>query len=320
MKRAICLRYLILAALLALALQAVSVFADDNIVFDDYVNGMAETEVDEDFASETDASADEVYQENNDGDDTYISNNGTVFRIPRVADTTPRIYDFAGLYSEDEIRDLTEKIRSVEEDKNADVIILTADDVPRDAYYSVETSMRYARQFLIDNHFKENSFICIIDMSNRVFWAVGYGKYGTERYSGWGQKVYDMVKSSLTNRDYDYAARIYIDQIKRLDNPLMAAIPTALSLIISGVLSLIGMLGFNMHHKSSQPSKANTPAVHVDAYRSVKHDEHYLGTTVHRRHIERYTGSGGGGGGGGFSGGGFSSGSGGSSSGGGGHF
>lgn len=313
------LQFLFALLLLSVHLLAAPVFAEDTeIVFDDYVEGMAETEVDEDLPDT--ASQDTVYAENNDGDDTYISNNGTVFQIPRVSDTSGRIYDFAGLFTEEEKTSLTEKIRQVEEDKDADILILTSEDVPRDAYYGTETSMRYARQFLIDNSFRENSFIAIIDMSNRVFWAVGYGTYGSEKYAGWGQKVYDLVKSDLSDQSYGSAARTYIREIERLDNPLMAAVPTALSLIVSGVLTLLGMLGFSIHHTSSQPSKANTPAINVLGYRSRAHNEHYLRTTVHRRHIERVHSSGGGGGGGGFSGGGFSSGSGGSHSGGGGHF
>ena len=311
---------------------------NDTIVFDDYANttpaaqggsgsgaeedlyeaGMEDTVVDNDYSAT--APQDYAYEENNDGDDTYVSNDGTTFRIPRVSDTTPRIYDYSDLFTEAEEAELTERIRKIEKDKNADILVLTSDDVPRDAYYSTETSMRYARQFLIDNHFKEDSFICIIDMNNRVFWAVGYGKYGTQKYSGWGTKVYEKVKSDLSDRAYAPAVRTYIRMIDRLDNPLLAAIPTALSVIVSAVLSFLTMLGFTVKHNSTQPSKANTPPVVVEQYRTIDHDEDYLGTTVTRRRIVRESSGGGGGGGGGFSGGGFSSGSGGSYSGGGGHF
>ena len=305
---------------------AAAVPGQDEITFDEYVTqnasdgdaaGMQATVVDEEAPAH--ATEDEVYQENNDGDDTYISNNGTVFQIPRPADTSARVYDYAGLFTEEEKQKLTEKINKIQDAKDVDIVILTSNDVPLDAYYSVDTSMRYARQFLVDNGFKENSFISIIDMNNRVFWTAGYGTYGDKKYSGWGQKVYDLVKDNLTSKDYYDAQKIYLDQINRLDNPLMAAIPTFFSLVISTVLSLLTLLGFTMHHSGSQPSKANTPPVKVMGYKSLQHDKHYLGTTVHRRHINRSSG-GGGGGGGGFSGGGFSSGSGGSHSGGGGHF
>ncbi len=298
-----------------------TVFPDSGeIVFDDYVGGMTGTVVDDTVSGQT--TQDDAYAENNDGDDTYISNDGTVFQIPRVSDKEARIFDYAGLFTADETASLAESIRKVEDSKNADIVILTSDDVPRDAYYSTDTSMRYARQFLVDNGFKEDSFICIIDMNNRVFWTAGYGTYGTEKYTGWGQKVYDLVKDDLSEKRYAPAAKTYIGQVDRLDNPLLAAIPTPFSILISGVMTVLGLLGFNMHHSLTQPSKANTPPVKVVTYKSRKHDEHYLGTTVHRRHIPRSNGGGGfsGGGGGGFSGGGFSSGSGGSHSGGGGHF
>ena len=327
------------------------VWAKDEVVFDDYVNsaggasgsvsaestasanssgeapdnynqeesaGMTDTVVDANAGSSY--SEDQVYAENNDGDDTYISNNGTVFQIPRPKDTSARVYDYAGLFTDEEIRKLEEEISKLDEKKDADILILTSNDVPLDAYYSTETSMRYARQFLVDNGFKDDSFICIIDMNNRVFWACGYGKYGDKKYSGWGQKVYELVRQKMSDKNYYDAMQIYLKEINRLDNVLLALIPTPLSLIISAALAFLVILIFVIRHGTSQPSKATTPPVEALSYQRIRHNKTHLGTTVHRRHIDRSSHSGGGGGGGGFSGGGFSSGSGGSHSGGGGHF
>ena len=317
---------LLLSLVLPVFLMSFTVFAETGVNFDDYVSegasdgdsaGMDQTVVDQ--SNNEAVSQNSADAENNDGDDTYINNNGITFQIPRVSDNSKRVYDFAGLMTDEQVRDLEDRIARLEEKKGADIVILTSNDVPLDAYYSTDTSMRYARQFLLDNGFQDDSFICIVDMNNRVFWAVGYGKYGTQKYSGWGTKVYDKVKNRLSSKDYWVAMKMYLDQIERLDNPLMAAIPTALSLVISAIATLVVLLGFNIRHSSTQPSKANTPPVKVQNYRSLHHDKHYLGTTVHRRHIPRSSG-GGHSGGGGFSGGGFSSGSGGSFSGGGGHF
>ena len=336
----------VLCMLLTVLIVSLSVFTvagDDNIVFDDYVsnsqNSASGTDSEDDNADDADGSAENEgsdtsagytgsgnssakseYEENNDGDDTYISNNGTVFKIPRPEDKTARVYDYAGLFTDAQKEALTEKIRSIEESKKADIVILTSKDVPKDAYDSMETTMRYARQFLVDNGFKENSFVCLLDMNNRVFWVCGYGEYGDVKYSDFGQDTANKAQNSLVDGDYYKSMMIYLDEVNRLGNMMMAAIPTPLSLLISAVLAVVAVLIMNSMHNTTQPSKKNAPLPEVLNYESRHHDKKFLGTTVHRRHIERNNGSRGGGGGGGFSGGGFSSGSGGSHSGGGVHF
>ena len=150
----------VLCMLLTVLIVSLSVFTvagDDNIVFDDYVSNSQHsaggTDSADDHADETadnegtdtsggyagsgTSSAKSEYEENNDGDDTYISNNGTVFRIPRSADKTARVYDYAGLFTDAQKEALTKKIRSIEESKKADIVILTSRDVPKDAYDSI---------------------------------------------------------------------------------------------------------------------------------------------------------------------------------------
>ena len=254
-----------LLTVLMISLSVFTVAGDDNIVFDDYVsnsqNSASGTDSEDDNADDADGSAENEgsdtsagytgsgnssakseYEENNDGDDTYISNNGTVFKIPRPEDKTARVYDYAGLFTDAQKEALTEKIRSIEESKKADIVILTSKDVPKDAYDSMETTMRYARQFLVDNGFKENSFVCLLDMNNRVFWVCGYGEYGDVKYSDFGQDTANKAQNSLVDGDYYKSMMIYLDEVNRLGNMMMAAIPTPLSLLISAVLAVIGTI------------------------------------------------------------------------------
>ena len=325
-----------IAALSAVFL-AVSVLcaADDSpIVFDDYVlettqadEAYSEPDYDEEAAFEetsgasSGTAASDEYDENNDGDDTYISNNGTVFRIPRVKDRSERVFDYRGIWTAQQQEELKRRIAKLEEQKKCDIIILVPKNVPYDVRNGTETSQKYIRQFYIDNDFAEDGVGFLIDLDNRVLWTIGHGKYVTEKYVDFTEKVYNDTLSAAKRGDFFAAADVFLDDFSAYGNILAAAVPTPFSLLLGALIAVIGMLITNAKHKSTQPSRAATPALEVRNYRSLKHDEHYLGTTVSRRHIERHSGGGGSGGGfsGGFSSGGFSSG-GGSFSGGGGKF
>ena len=306
--------------------------ADSPIVFDDYVG---ETTAAQEAYSEPDYSETDAFEgaqdtgvsgasaetENNDGDDTYISNNGTVFRIPRVKDPSERVFDYRGIFTESQQQALREKIAALEAKKKCDIIILIPDSVPLDIRNGTETSQKYMRQFYIDNHFAEDGAGFLIDLDNRVLWTIGHGKYVTQKFVDFTQVVYEDTLSAAKRGDFYSAARVFLEDFDSFGNVAKAAVPTPFSLILSGFAALLGMLGFNAKHKHTQPSRSTTPPLAVQNYKVISHQENYLGTTVSRRRIVHRDNSGGGGGGfhGGFSSGGFSSG-GGSFSGGGGKF
>ena len=260
---------------------------------------------------------DDAYAENNDGDDVYISNNGTRFRIPRVRDPGERIFDYASILSDGGKEEMRAKIAALQERLDADVIILTSEEVPEDAYYGSETSGKYCRQFYIDNRFREDAFCFLIDLNNRVMWTAGHGRFAEAKYSELADKIYDACLPPAKQGDYNAVADTFLDYIDRVENPVRAIKPTPVSLIVSSVLSLLGIFGLVLNHRGTQPSAGNTPAIKVNRFTRKNHHEHYLGTTVTRIHIPKSTG--GKGRGGGFSSGGFSSG-GGHFSGGGGKF
>ena len=324
----------ICSALVLSNMTAGKVRADDSpIVFDEYVGETtaASEPYSEPEYSENDAFEDEspdysqetqtnTEEENNDGDDTYISNDGTVFRIPRVSDSSERVFDYRGILTEEEQDSLRARIAKLEERKKCDIIILIPENVPIDIRNGTETSQKYIRQFYIDNGFAEDGTGFMIDLDNRVLWTVGHGKYADTKFVSFTEEVYRDTLSAAKRGDFYAAASVYLDDFDAYQNLAKAMIPTPLSLLISAAAAIIGMLIFNAKHNSSQPSRAATPPLKVGNYRVLNHRENYLGTTVSRRRIIRHNDSGGGGGfSGGISSGGFSSG-GGSFSGGGGHF
>ena len=266
--------------------------------------------------------ASSAYDENHDGDDTFVSNNGTTFRMPAV-DNSERIFDFAGLLTDSDKDGLMSLIEKAEEEKKIAIIVLTSEDIPEDRYNSSETTKNYLTEFYVFNQFPEDGFAFVVDMKNRWLYTVGHGRYGDSSYNDTCTAISEAAMKPAKSGDYPGAVRTFVQEIHKLDNVLYKLIPTPLSLIISGVISGIVLLVLALKHRSSQPSAANVPALSANGYRKIRHDVNYLGTTRTRRHIERSSPSSGGGGfssgGGGSSGGGFSGG-GGSFSGGGSRF
>ena len=156
----------------------------------------------------------ESYKENNDGDSVYISNDGSVFEIPRLKNAESGIYDYASLFTNDEKEVLTDLIND-RIDKNVDIVVYTSDTIPSDKYDSMETTSKTARQFLVDNSFNDDSFICCIDLNNTTFWVCGYGIYGEEKYRGWGDSVCEIATPYLNDGDFAEAVKIYINEARK---------------------------------------------------------------------------------------------------------
>jgi|GEM_PF-1951127 uncharacterized membrane protein YgcG len=257
-------------------------------------------------------------------DNTYTTNSGESVTIPTIDDTSASVYDYAGLFSDDEKEVLESEAQDLESSKDCDIIILTADNIPADAEDSSKTTEQYAQQFYIDNWLSAdgsddsaNAMIFVIDMSNRWILATGHGKYASEKYADWEDKTENAVYTYASDGDYYGCADAFLARFKKLDNPVYALVPTGGSIAASAVITVLVLLIIVLVHSKSQPSKATTPPVRETKYTPLRHDKHFLGTTVTSHRIPKDTGNGGGGGGHVSSGGGFSGGGGSFSSGGG---
>ncbi len=268
----------------------------------------------------------DVEAENTDGDNVYISNDGTEFTIPSADSANQEIFDYADLFTDAEEQQLETEKESLEAKKQCDIIILTltSNEIPYDAYDGNDTTRAYAEQFYMDNGFADDAVILTIDMHNRVIYITGHGTFAAEDFQNEIETIYKAVRNKASDGAYADAAEAFLDQIDRYKNPLRAAVPTVVSLIISAVLSVLTMIILWSRHKSVQAVKYTAEGVPMTNYRVLKHDVRYMGTMRHVRHIPPPPPSGGSGRGGGFSGGmssgGGFSGGGGSFSGGGGKF
>ncbi len=261
-------------------------------------------------------------EENQDGDRDYISNDGTLITIPTVDPSKEEIYDYAGLFTDEEKKSLNERRLKIETAKRCDIVILTLTEaeIPYDFYDGSDTTKAYAEQFYMDNHFADDAVVFTIDMNNRVLWTTGHGKYDDPDFVDLTETIYKQTMARAKKADYFGAANVFMDQFDSYKNIAHAMLPTGISLLISLALMVITIVVMLTNHNATQPSKVNIPAVKVFDYKVVRHQVHYLGTRRSVRHIPKArSGSSGGGGfsGGHSSGGGFSGGGGGFSGGGG---
>ncbi len=255
---------------------------------------------------------------------TYTTaENGYAYTAPRVDDASLRVYDFAGLLSENEEADLTNYLVRAENQKNATVLAVTTENVALDPDYGVDRTRAYAEDFYDANadSFNDDAFVLCIDMNNRVIYTVGHGRFATEKYVKFEEKVYNDVYDKARNGDYHGVVKVFAEDVYKLENWRYAMIPTFGSLIASVFGGLIVMLVSIGRHKKAAPSKANIPEVELLSGKQTVHESKFLGKHLSTRIRPRSSDNdSGGGGGGGFSGGMHTSGGGGSFSGGGGHF
>ena len=258
------------------------------------------------------------------GSGPYTSNNGTVFYMP-VIDKTRILYDYADLLSDSEEKELTEKLARVSDEKKAEIMILTSNDIPKDINYGTETTQKYAEEFMYENAISDDRTILVMDMNNRLVVIYGQGKfYRDDKFVNMSENFYNDIHDDMTNGNYYFVCDRYITYIHRFRNIAYALIPTPLSLVISAVMSILVLLGLVARHKSTQPSKATQIPIKTLDYRRTGHTRRFLGKNVMTRVLPKNDPPRGGGGGG-FSGGHSSGGGGfsghaGGSSGGGGHF
>lgn len=253
---------------------------------------------------------------------TYTTNSGDQVTIPKVSSGGSRIYDYASLFSENEEQTLAGKKKEAENAQKAQIIILTltSSEIPQDADGGTETTQKYAEQFYIDNHFSNDAVILTIDMNNRVLWVTGHGKYAGDKFVSFTKKIYDDISGEASDGNYDEVAESFISLMHGYRNVTAAIAPTGVSLVVSGIVTIVVIVVLFSIQGTAAPSERNAPQIPTKDYRVTAHDVMYTGTHRSVRHIPRNNSGGSGGFTGGTSSGGGFSGGGGNFSGGGGHF
>lgn len=167
-----------------------------------------------------------------------------------------RIYDNAGLFTEDEINELEEVYQDYSLEDKMDYILLTTNST--DGMESRE----YARQFYVEQGFgynKENGDgnLLLIDMDNRRIEMIDKGICVDYIRDEEVDAILDEVAEELSDEDYEEAARVYAEETHSAfvtdaassgkNNLIRYLIYGVLALVFAGIVTGVLVSGNKSH-------------------------------------------------------------------------
>ncbi len=221
-----------------------------------------------------------------------LSENG---KNPGGVDTSVKIYDYANLFTEEQLQSLSKKLIDTGEKRKMDLVIVTTDETKG------RSSMEYADDFFDYNGFgfgdQNDGVLLLIDMEHRTAWISTTGKAISIINSDRIDKILDKVAPPLTDGDYEKSCLAFVNKTNHylLDNQFIS--PQTF-LIFVGISLAVGAIGAAIMAASNRLVKKGTQA---GAYLSSEmaltgHSDTFLHSSVTRTAIPKNTSSGGGGG------------------------
>ena len=234
-----------------------------------------------------------------------------------------KIYDFAELLTEEEEKQLYDKVKEFIANTNLDLAIVTINTNVKDS------TQEYADDFYDYNDFSIDGLAFVIDMQNRIFYISTAGKamlyYDDYRIeyilSALDQEMYNheyfnacnTLKSQLTEY-YNNGFSDNADKYVVIGTQIYRKTPYLLLSIIAVVSATIGTLILALRNKKIKLATNSNDYFDNNSFEITKDTKEFISSNTSRVYIPPADS-----GGGGSSGGGFHSGSSGASHGGGGH-
>ncbi|MCI6763920.1 TPM domain-containing protein [bacterium] len=234
-----------------------------------------------------------------------------------------KIYDFAELLTEEEEKQLYDKVKEFIANTNLDLAIVTINTNVKDS------TQEYADDFYDYNDFSIDGLAFVIDMQNRIFYISTAGKamlyYDDYRI----EYILSALDQEMYNHEYFNACNTLISQLTEYYNngfsdnadkyvvigtQIYRKTPYLLLSIIAVVSATIGTLILALRNKKIKLATNSNDYFDNKSFEITKDTKEFISSNTSRVYIPPADS-----GGGGSSGGGFHSGSSGSSHGGGGH-
>lgn len=122
----------------------------------------------------------------------------------------PRVYDGAGLLSENEVLSLSKKLEDLSRKHNMDILVLTSDSLN-----GMDTD-DYADDFYDYNGYQDDGVLLFVSMSSREMYISTKGK-GTEYVTDYGiDYIFEKISDNLSDGKYYDAFVKYADHVDRL--------------------------------------------------------------------------------------------------------
>lgn len=200
-----------------------------------------------------------------------------------------RVYDYAGLFTAEEIKELEESATEYREKTNLDLVIVTIDDAEG------KTSREYADDFYDYNGFGVGSdysgALLLIDMDNRMAYLSTTGKAIGILTDSRIQEITDEVASYVGDGQYAKGAQVFLEKTDEFVNPNIAGrllIALALAVLV-GAGSVAGVWYKYTHgHKADQYELDKNSSLALS-----QREDIFMGRFVTSRKIPRNTGGGG---------------------------
>ncbi len=221
-----------------------------------------------------------------------LSENGS---NPGGVDTSVKVYDYAGLLTEEQLQNLSEKLVTTGQKRKMDLVIVTTDDTKG------RSSMEYADDFYDYNGFgfgeENDGVLLLIDMEHRTAWISTTGKAISVINSSRIDKILDKVAPPLTDGEYEKSCLAFVNKTNHylLDDQFLS--PQTF-LIFVGISLAVGAIGAAIMAASNRLVRKGTQA---GAYLSGEialtgQNDVFLRSSVTRTAIPKNTSGGGGGG------------------------
>lgn len=205
------------------------------------------------------------------------SNRQLILNTPKV-DEKEKVYDFAVLFSEEEINDLYNKIQTYIEKFNMDMVIVSINNNNKG------TAQEYADDFYDYNYFGTNSskdgILFLIDMDTRQIYISTTGK-AIDKYND--NKIDSILDSSykyMTEKNYYKAAEVFIDKASSNN------IPWALIIILPFLTATIPVIIFVCKNKMVKKATEANRYIDKDNIKIIKSNEAFITTNTIRTKIE----------------------------------
>lgn len=124
--------------------------------------------------------------------------------VPENGNGEKRVFDYAGIFGEDEAAMLEEKAAQLREEMNAEVIVLTVEDAEGKSAQEVADSFYFDQGFW--EHYHENGILMLIDMDNRELYLGAYGSMIRILTDNRIERILDDVYEEASGGRYGAAA------------------------------------------------------------------------------------------------------------------
>ena len=202
------------------------------------------------------------------------------------------VVDMAGILTDDEISDLTEKALAVGEKHDCDVVFVTTLSV------GSKSTMEYADDYYDYHGYKSDGVLVLITLDNgyggRGVWISTTGNCIKDFSESEQEKVTDSVFNMLSSGNYYGAFLGYAEGIDRYLSPYVPAYMILVALLIGFLIALIISLVLKGQLKSVKNATGAANYIRAGSMKVTSSRDSFLYATVSKTAIPKDSGSSGG--------------------------